>query len=585
MGEFQKFPMFRFFTPLLNVFVYGQSRKHLLAQFALSSHIFYQQSDGIIRLYKQGDMDSTAPLDKGFLEFCDCLASKHIAFHFLDETLLEKYGSVDSKSIVCGAGRYDYLIIPPQAITLSESTAKLLREFVSEGGKLFVAGEIPTYLEGEKFNFDYLFSNVGLNEILIDQPYRLTSDKGVHSVYRKGKNCDFIFAVNITDRPIECEIAVPNKIVRYYDLNKRCVTGLPVQTFVIKENSSVIFCTEQVGAKYYDAFLNAIERNDDKPKNYIRFDFSRMRVVSRSENILPLDFASYSFDGINYSERLSVRGIFQKFLEDRVDGEVYLKFVFESKIIPANISLLLEKDEYNAVTINGKEIDFGQFRNENYDMRRLNLQSCCVAGRNEIVLKTRFFQSEYVYYVLFDEKVTEGMKNSLVYDTYFDTIYLKGDFGVFGDTEQGKNDGVILAKNLYIDRVKEEIGSLLFDGFMFFAGKMILEKEIYLDCAETILIFSKRIHYAKIWLNDKNVGELLFDNVIDVSSAAKRGKNKIKLELYTAARNLYGPHHDAENEESFMVSPDNFMKSGWKDGKSKLFREEYALLKTEFEGE
>ena len=69
--------------------------------------------------YKRGTVDiPESHLDPSLRKACRTLSSRGIAYHFLDETLLEKYGFVDGDSIGCGACKYTYLVLP-KILTMS----------------------------------------------------------------------------------------------------------------------------------------------------------------------------------------------------------------------------------------------------------------------------------------------------------------------------------------------------------------------------------------------------------------------------------------------------------------------------------
>ena len=59
-----------------------------------------------------------------------------------------------------------------------------------------------------------------------------------------------------------------------------------------------------------------------------------------------------------------------------------------------------------------------------------------------------------------------------------------------------------------------------------------------------------------------------------------KGKNKITVKLWSGNRNLLGPHHYLNDEDSKWVGPHAWELIGsWKDGVSSLERENYALVR------
>ena len=196
-------------------------------------------------------------------------------------------------------------------------------------------------------------------------------------------------------------------------------------------------------------------------------------------------------------------------------------------------------------------------------------------------MKIRFFESEQVYYALFGEDVQETIKNCLVYDTTIEAIYLRGHFGVYGSFKNGKKVNVILGENFYLDKPKEEVTSLIEDGYPFFRGVISLEEEIKINNPNKTLIFKDRFQLIDLYVNDVFVKRMMFDYKIDLSKYLKPGKNKIRLDLVVSNRNLLGLHHDLD-EEPYSVNPMRFERFGtWdENGKSPICLDRYSFIKT-----
>lgn len=127
---------------------------------------------------------------------CELLSSRAVDFHFLDETLLAKYGFVEGTHIGCGKCTYDYLVLP-HIITMDSSTQELLKTYISQGGKVLILGEKPCFLEGEEYVYDYLESNVTLEEIVEAQKFCVQNyDKDVFCAYRVSENEEYIYVLN-----------------------------------------------------------------------------------------------------------------------------------------------------------------------------------------------------------------------------------------------------------------------------------------------------------------------------------------------------------------------------------------------------
>ena len=104
-------------------------------------------------------------LEDGLRSVCRMFSSRGIPYHFLDETILEEHGFVTGEQIGCGECTYDYLVLPP-IYTMGKHTEKLLKTYVEKGGKVLLVDAVPTYVEGEPYAYEYLQSNITLQEIV-----------------------------------------------------------------------------------------------------------------------------------------------------------------------------------------------------------------------------------------------------------------------------------------------------------------------------------------------------------------------------------------------------------------------------------
>ena len=72
----------------------------------------------------------------------------------------------------------------------------------------------------------------------------------------------------------------------------------------------------------------------------------------------------------------------------------------------------------------------------------------------------------------------------------------------------------------------------------------------------------------------------MFAERIDLDGFIKKGENEIEITLTVGNRNLLGPFHTKE-QEPMSVGPYSFERFGtWKHGKSELFIDSYAFVKS-----
>ena len=303
-------------------------------------------------------------------------------------------------------------------------------------------------------------------------------------------------------------------------------------------------------------------------------------VSEVKENYLPLDTVRFSKDGITYSGELPYTGVFQQLLEERYEGQLYIKHTFHISKKPTQMAVIAEDSDSAQLYVNGYEVRLTQPWHRQHEFLMGDISEFVHEGENEIIRKMYFYQSEDVYYALFGEGVTETLLNCLSYDTEIEPLYLVGAFGVFAEEmEKGQKPGILLGNKFSIGESPRTVQNLITDGYPFFAGTIRLKRTVTLENTDVILEFMGRFHAMKVWVNGSLAGRLLFDDQIDISEFTCVGENEIVLELIVSNRNLFGPHHTAADEEPESVGPYTFELPGtWKNGKSQQYREDYAFV-------
>ena len=513
-----------------------------------------EQSDGVLAI------------EKSFIGLINNLTAKQIPHHYLDETILAKYGRVEGEKLIVGKCAYSFLILP-KMYTMDKSTEKLLFEYINAGGRCLVADEKPEYIEGEKYNYNYLKSNVQWEEIIEAQPYTCAEDIGLRTVYRQSRDGkQFIYAVNLgEEKTIEFKL---QKGISFdsYDILKDKYTTISTYVHFDKGQSYLLYIS------------------DKKPR--IKKELKPLRLHDRftvcgdPQNYLTLDFMRFSIDGKNYSEPLHHMGVFNEMLKRRYKGRLYLKYEFNVDKIPSNCMLFAENTNIEWVKFNQKTVAKCGCSDFEKSLYKYEINNLLKKGNNEIIICINYFQSEQVYHAFFGENITESLKNCLAYDTDIEPIYLKGNFGVYGEFEQGKNERILLGKNFYIGEQKKEVSGLIEEGYPFFSGDITLKQKIYVLNSNCELIVDKKFQLLDLKVNGRYVGRMMFGKRIDVSAFLKKGENEFEITLTVGNRNLLGAFHTLE-QENMAIGPNTFERNGtWTNGKSNVFRENYAFIKT-----
>lgn len=69
-------------------------------------------------------------------------------YHYGDESIIRKYGRIDSNRFVVGQCSYD-VVVMPSMLTIDETTMELLNEFTDNGGHV-IALDFPELCCGKR---------------------------------------------------------------------------------------------------------------------------------------------------------------------------------------------------------------------------------------------------------------------------------------------------------------------------------------------------------------------------------------------------------------------------------------------------
>lgn len=484
-------------------------------------------------------------VDEKLQEACRILSSRGIAYHFLDETLMEKYGFVEADKIGCGKCTYNYLVIP-KIYTMGAYTEQLLRSYINHGGKVLLLDEKPFYLEGESYNYSYLNSNCTLKEIMEAQPYHIeNTENNLYYTYRKLGETTFLFVQNASEEKEYTQtfhIGEEIKSFEALDLQTLEKREIPLTVSLPANGSLLLFpSNKKLNDDGTDASQKALKKYELQFENAeVHFDM----------NYLTLDMVRYSKDGQVYSEPMLRNRLFDQLLKERYEGKLWIAYDFEIQDIPENLTILAEKGETNTFLVNGKEFQFEKSWEDEPAIWMADISEMVQVGMNSFEMCLHWHQSEETYYALFGENVTESLKNCIAYDSEIEDVYLAGKFGVYSH-ENYVNYGEVMVggSSFYIGKVPKQISEPTTDGLPFFRGKMTLNQKVFLETPDILLEIRGRYSTAKVRMNGKEAGMLFFERQLDVSKYAVQGENQIEVEFFVGNRNLFGPFHSSSMEE------------------------------------
>lgn len=499
--------------------------------------------------YKRENENSgygVSDLDNGLKDACNLFSSYGIAYHFLDETLLEKYGYVEHEKIGCGECAYEFLVIP-HILTVGKETEKLLHQFIINGGKVLLLDAKPAYLEGGLYDFDYLVSTCTMDDIISAQPFSVENkETELHCTYRKMGDQSILFVQNTSPQKDYTQtFSFKDDIVSFesLDLVTHELNLLPLTVTLKKNESLLLFPSRKLASEKKSFGTLSVCLKDAK--------------VSFENNYMPLDCVQYSKDGVNFSNSMLCMDLFKQLLKEQYEGQLHVRYPFEMRYLPESLKLVVEKGNFTAIYVNGKEIEFLETLFSERSMMLADISQYIKIGNNECELALNWHQSEETYYALFGENVTESLKNCIAYDSEIEPIYLVGYFGVYSRLPMRiVNEEFVLGGEFYIGVPPKVANDLVRDGFPFFRGKLTLSQQIQVDDTAVVLSLPGEYLHAKVHVNGAVVGDLLFENTIDISEVAQKGINDLKVDFAIGNRNLLGPLHTCMSEQ--YVSPQMF---------------------------
>lgn len=506
--------------------------------------------------YKRGNNPNAIPvseLDESLRTICRMFSSRGIAFHFLDETLLEKHGFVRDAKIGCGNCTYDYVVLP-KLYTMSSTTEQLLHEYMEHHGKILLMDEKPCYLEGIPYDYGYLDSNCTLEEIEASQPFSVSSTENeLYYTYRHFEDQTFLFVQNTSDSTDYAQtfhFKDESRSFSALNLNTLEFQELPLTVTLGKNESLLLFTSKE-----------NVQGKPQKKSQILNF---RNSHVDFSNNFLTLDQVRYSKDGLTFSNPVLCHELCDQLLKERYEGTIYLRYEFEVRKIPETLILYSEKDSAVKARINGTEIFFRQGLEEDPSVQKCLISEYIFEGTNVYEVECYWHQTEETYYALFGEGVTESLKNCIAYDSEIEPIYLGGHFGVFSDHPFCTFDEkYLLGHEFYIAEAPETVSEPVTDGLPFFRGSLTLTKDFCFEDSDTCIALDGKFLSAKVSVNGISAGEILFENTLDISEYLKKGDNTLQVTFSIGNRNLLGPLHSQGSE--YFVSPNSFQRSDFKD--------------------
>lgn len=522
--------------------------------------------------YTNDSMNAEQDFDTEFALLAAHLSTAHVLYHLGDETVLRLHGSVDGAHLKVGKCSYGTVLLP-SLYGLDRSTYELLLEYKNNGGHLAVLGRRAEFIDGRRADEElsalydgldvlelsdsdsYLerirayFVRRGLADVSVMSRFgeeeciqfcrREYPEDGVTAYFFLNTDPDFAHSVSIELPGHDAlELRVDTMEYLRHPSDTRGDRAVIDIDFAPMESHLIL-----VGDELPDAELSLSAQGSEELKlisgagrtthwrlgkdsdpNCCTLEYCR---VDDGESISePL----HSFHAAARVRELTARGVSPslRYTFNIADGTELARL--------RNMRAVCEEAQPYRMTVNGSEataLDGEWWLDHAFSVHAIG--DLIRIGENELVV------SDFC-------RETDG---GLCENSEFGNVYLTGEFGVFFDEElvHCTRRGIAAGEKFYLaDRPTEFVGGeLVSQGHPFFAGHIVLEREITVDDASRarhITLDKPYAACASLIVNGKK-GRLLAWGELseDITDRLHDGVNTVGVELTVGNRNLLGPFH------------------------------------------
>ena len=485
------------------------------------------------------------------------LLDEHYGWNFVNEALLEKYGSIKSDKFVVGQMKYKAVIVP-DIVTVRANTVKLLKEFAQAGGIIIFVNNPPSRIDAEKndsaselLGMDNVYC-VGEDEVvdkletLVERKVSIVSgdaeadfvweitkalDAGylsfMQSLDRKNSNVVKVRAADIEGPVVLWDAFTGTKrTVKYSEVDGGVEfelelepSGSAMLTFGIEceDAAEPEMPTELVKSVQIDGPLNIeLSEMNSMPLNYCRYklgddEFSELLPVLGADKQIRAKY------GLN--QRLGIEEQpWYLYKTGAVDLSVRdkgaMKFTFDAEIVPSTCHLVIEQPGDFAITVNGKVVSevCGWWIDE--DIKRIDIADLVVTGNNIVELG-------------FDYRANLEIED----------IYLVGDFGVskIDDSKEFDYDNRKLVA--LPDRL--EYGNWVDQALAFYTGSVEYKIEVEKNDDQRVHVVLPAVESSVVVLKVNGDQYVLPWGVMskDITPSLEQGANTVSVEVFGSRKN------------------------------------------------
>ena len=549
---------------------------------------------------RDGDYKATVKiLNDRLIELTYLLSGNQVPYHFGSETVMKELSATVSDQAICVGECSYYAVIVPACDTLDAYTVELLKQFKKNGGKIYTYHHhLPTRIDGRLADLSFLqeceditdanvFEGLKRNcDVTVTSP-DCVSDRDLRMMVRNTEYGRLIYLTNLTSKEIrKIRVSVKNCVglgklgIDKLDLSaiagRRTDDGVEVLVNLMDSEAVVLYEQDAPAFLPFEPFGKSDCIVFENP--FVSDELPR--------NLLTLDRAYVSLNDGTETELRPMERIRDNLLRERFHGKLTLSFPFEVKDIPSQLEVITEPMGTDVLCVNGIEVKIGTDWAIDRRFRVTDIAPHIKIGENRIEITIQYWQRDYVYQVLYGEG-TETLRNSLVFDTEIENLYLRGNFALDMKKEHFAEEpnhafryDPKYGMPLIMQKKTPDISNLVTDGYPFYCGEITVATQLfYRQGNPSILHLTGRYATVHISVNGKPIAKGLFDEYVDIKEYLIEGDNTITLTLCNNYRNLLGPHH-GNDAEAMGVGPKSFsMEKRWKDRECAWYDERYSFVR------
>lgn len=562
-------------------------------------------------LHRESEFANEKVYDEPFAKISRKLMEEKLDFHYGNENLLAKYGSVKSGKVT-GAkllvGKYSYsCVLVPPASNLKSSTLTLLKKFIAAGGTVIFTGAIPSMVDGKKMELVLPGSKVTTsidqtvemaigffpNRIMVKDILTGANAASIYVHSRKVGNSIRHLLVNTDEkRAVRARIKMPIS-TKVQGMRAAAVMDMAVvdlydgQIYRLKAKEGtfdVIFAPagslliiggEEAGKAVKDSplFLGSGVSFKSFSKALPAVLIENFDCNVLEENTLLLNEYLLELDGKQVYEG-PVCGAWHKYFYPAPNGTIFrATYSFYSDCdLPGCFAAIEVAENLVSLTFNGEPVkplkapgELGRLDPEK-SWKDINFTKVPLPvvkkGKNVLVIEGKKVNN--ITGPGWHERVPDWKNHRA---TEAEEVYICGQFLV-----RHLSEGLFGLAPFEKPRSK----NLTPEGFPFYCGRAILKTSFQLAQKPRGKIYlglnGVEMACARIKVNGRECGTLRWPPfILEITDFAKEGKNTLEIEAATTLVNAFGPNRRAGIKEETGVGPDSFIKM-------EKFKEGYELF-------